>query len=249
MKYSSDIVHSGKRSLRIDLRKVRPDRSLLVHQRFGRELLEPYDGRRVRLSAWMWIAAGPQVFQGTMNMRQWADPGTPPFGNGIGATRIGGSRGEWLYAENEFLLALGPTRRADVTVGFRAPPATTSAPVCYLDDFRLEVLPRRPLTAERLRGRVLFAPAKGLPVCVRVSDDAWQKGRRYLRWDITTADGLHSLRSREVELRSPVSIVEPEWAKLVADEYAVRLALGARSGERLAETLIPFRWAEGPYAQ
>ena len=245
--YSQDVVHSGKWSVCLDHTTVGPDRILGVRQLLSREALAPYDGRRVRLSAWMWVARGPEVYTGAFGMRQWGQRGAPPFGGA--RLRLTGRRGEWSQCSREFTLHLGDTQRADVNVWLRATPGQDDSPVCYVDDVRLEVLAERALGVDLLSGQTLTLPDTALPLRVTVAAEAWGQGMRCLRWDVTAPDGRHSHRSGRLRLAGPVSVVEALAPGLPEGRYAVRAALGGTDDERRHEVLLPFRLAAGPFAR
>jgi hypothetical protein len=244
--YSHDVVHSGQYALCYDLRTVGSERTLAITQTLSRDALAPYDGRRLRLSGWLWLASGPGYYNGTLGMRQWGEPGTPPFG---GANMdIGGSRGEWSYVSREFVFHLGETKRADVNVWLRNIPDPTIAPVVFVDDVKLEVLADPPLVVELLAGRVISRPDTRLPLRVKINPASWQEGLRSLRWDVTTPDGRRSWSSAHIALTEPLTLIELPLPGLAEGPFALRVALGKSPGDRNHEVLLPFQMLEGPFA-
>ena len=244
--YSDAVAHTGERSLCFDLTTVGSDRILLAQQRFGADILREHDGKRLRLSAWIWVARGQAGCQGTLTLRQWGAPGTPPLSHAT--VRLPGARGEWTQAATEFVLRLGETRRGDVGVGLRQVPDLRHSPVVHIDDIRLEAVPAPALRAEWLSGRTVMAPDRLVALKVQVAQTAYDDGCRNLRWDLTTEDGLTSTGGGDRELDSPVSLLEVDVSALPVGRRAMRLAIGGRPGERTAEVLLPFRKATGPFA-
>ena len=245
--YSEDQAHSGKRSVRIDLTTVEEDRFLLAQQRFSRETLAPHDGRRVRMSAWIWLESGPPGSQGTLSYRLWGPPGAPPIGHG--SMRMPAVRAEWVEHAREFTLRLGQMRRGDITIGMRQAADPGKSPIVYVDDVRLEVIMSPPLSARLLRGSAVMTPEKVLATKVDLSEEAWEGGLRHIRWNTTSPDGLTSFAEGDVVLDRPSSVVEIPVPKLPDGKYGVRFAAGREAGERTTELLIPFRTAEGPFAR
>ncbi len=245
--YSQDVAHSGKRALCFDLTTVGEDRILLAQQKLSAESLAQYDGRRMRLSAWVWLAQGPPGYQGGLTMRQWGASGTPPLSSVH--VRLPATRGQWRQCATEFTLRMGETRRADVGVGMRQVPDLTGSPIIFVDDVKLEALTPPDLSAELLCGRTLFSPDDVLPVKVEVSDEAWQAGLRQLRWNVTSPDGRRSYEQGDVALASKSAVVEVSASGLPEGSYAARLAIGAAPGERRHEVLLTFRRAEGPFGR
>jgi len=243
---SDSVVHSGEGAVCLDLRTVGEDRILLVQQRHSVESLRPYDGRLARLSAWIWVAQGPSGFQATLSMRQWGKPGAPPLGSR--RLRLPGVRGEWAYAELPFRLRLGETTRWDITVGARQVPDLKHSPVIYVDDVRLDVLAEPGLRAELLCGSTIFRPDNVLPVRVIASEAALAAGTKYVRWDITTPDGLTTRKSGDLPLTAAQTIISIALPALADGDHAVRVALGAVVGERAVEVLAPFKRTGGPFA-
>ncbi len=245
--YSTNIVHSGKQSVCFDHTTVGPDRVLIAQQKLKAEPLRPYDGRRMRLSAWVWVARGPRVYGGRLTMRQWGKRGAPPIA--AHTLRLLGRRGEWTYSSQEFTFHMGNTQRADVGVGFKATPSQADSPVLYVDDVKLEALAEPAIQAELLAGRVVPTTDKRLPLRVHVADKVWPRGLRDLRWDITSPDGRSSYRHAATQLAAALCVVEVELPKLAPGQYAVRLALGSAPNRREHETLLPFQLAAGPFAR
>jgi len=178
-------------------------------------------------------------------MRQWGEPGTPPFGGC--RVRWTGLRGKWIQAAREFTLRLANTQRGDIKVSIGSPPDKARSPAVYVDDVKLEVLAGPTVAAELLAGTILFSPDTRLPLRVNVTPSAWKMGLRHLRWDVTTPDGLSSHSHGEAVLAQPLSVLEAAAPTLVEGPYAVRMALGRQSGERKHELLLPFRAASGPF--
>jgi hypothetical protein len=243
--YSPDVVHTGRSALCFDLGTVGPERILAIHQGLTRAQLEPYEGCRLRLSAWLWIARGPGYYGADCNLRLWGDENTPLVA-APGFT-VGGSQGEWQYGSREFTLRLGPTRRADVNVYLRNVPEAARAPVAYVDDVQLEVLTDPPLTVEALCGQTLSQPDDRLPLRVTLSAKAWEDGLRNLQWDVTSPDGLRSYRSGRIMVTDRKSVMEATLPNLAEGPFALRVALGKDAGDRTYEVLLPFRRAEGPF--
>ncbi len=244
--YSSEVVHTGRQALGFDHSTIGPERLLGIRQVLKREQLAPYDGRRLRLSAWFWLAKGPPYYQGTLGMRQWNALAPGPFG-GV-SLPIGGSRGEWLYGAKEFEFRLADTQRADVNLWLPNVPDTTQAPRVFVDDVRLEVLADPPLRVELLCGATVFQPDDRLPVRVEVAESVWRQALVGLRWNVTPPAGLRSLAEGDLTLAAPRSLTEVRLPSLPPGRYALRLALGRTVGERTHEVLIPFRRAVGPFA-
>ena len=245
---SEDVVHTGERAVCIDLTTVGADRTLLIQQGYPLEVLKPYDGRRVRLSAWIWVAQGPSGYQGTLSVRQWGERGKPPLGSR--RVRLPGARGEWSQGTTEFTLRLGETTRGDITVGAGQVPDLKNSPLLYVDDVRLEVVAAPRLSASLPRGTVVSAPDQTVPVKVSVSEQAFAGGLRHLRWNITTPDGRTGYAEGDVELDSTHRILEipvPAW--LPDGECGLRVALGKTPGGRTTEVLLPFSKASGPFDQ
>ena len=245
--YSEAQARSGKRAVRIDLTTVEEDRFLLAQQRFSRKTLAPHDGRRVRMSAWIWLESGPPGSQGTLSYRLWGPPGAPPIGHG--SLRMPAVRAEWIEHATEFTLHLGGTTRGDITIGMRQAADPGKAPVVYVDDVRLEVAVAPPLSARLLRGTVVMTPVKVLAAKVDLSAQASEDGLRHIRWNITSADGLTSFAEGDVVVDGASSVVEMPVPELPDGEYGVRLAAGKQTGERTMELLLPCRIAEGPFAR
>lgn len=245
--YAQEVIHSGTWAVGFDHTTVGPDRTLGARQLLKRDTLARYDGQRLRLSGWIWVARGPSVYRGTLGMRQWGERGTPPFGGT--SLHLIGKRGEWTYCEREFTFRVGNTKRADVNLWLGSPPDKANAPVCYVDDVRLDALAAPELRVELLAGKTLFAPDRKLPLRVNVADSAWQKAQRFLRWDVTSPDGLQSHAHREIALQLQGSIVEAYVPALPEGAYAIRVALGSQPHGRDYETLLSFRIAKGPFAR
>lgn len=247
IQYSEDQAHSGKHSVRIDLTTVEEDRFLLAQQAFSREALAPHDGRRVRMSAWIWLESGPPGSQGTLSYRLWGPPGAPPIGHG--SIAVPAVQAEWVEYATEFTLHLGETARGDVTIGMRQAADPAKSPIVYVDDIRLDVILPPPLNARLLRGMSIMTPAEAVAVKVDLSDETYAEGQRFVRWDLTTADGLTSFAEGDVIVDKPSSVVEIPLPAVPDGEYGVRLAAGRNVGERSIELLLPCRIAEGPHAR
>jgi hypothetical protein len=245
--YSQDQVRSGEWALRIDLTTVEEDRNLLAQQTFSAEVLAPHDGRRVRMSAWVWLESGPPGYQGTLSIRQWGPPGAPPIGHA--SVEMPALQAEWVEASTEFTLRVGETTRGDITVGARQVSDIATAPLLYVDDVKLEVIQEPPLAALALTGQTLMKPDNVLPLKVELSDQAWEDGLRYLRWNVTSPDGLRAFGEGDLELTERHAVVEPAVPDIPEGRYAVRLAIGDSPGGRTCETLVHFRRAEGPFAR
>ena len=245
--YSQDQVRSGEWALRIDLTTVEEDRNLLAQQTFSSEALAPHDGRRVRMSAWVWLESGPPGYQGTLSIRQWGPPGAAPIGHA--SLRMPAVQAEWVEASTEFTLRVGETTRGDITVGARQVADIATAPVLYVDDVKLEVIQEPPLAARALTGETLMKPDSVLPLKVELSDEAWEDGLRHLRWNVTSPDGLRAFGEGDLELTARVAVIEPTIPDLPDGPYAVRLAIADSPGRRRYETLVHFRRAEGPFAR
>jgi len=244
--YSQDVVHVGDWALCFDLTTVGQDRVLLAQQKGSAEVLAPYEGRRMRLSAWLWQASGRAGYQGGLTLRQWGAPGTPPLSHV--SVRMPAVQGEWAYCSSEFTLRMGETQRWDVGVGMRQVPDLSVSPVVYVDDVKLEALAEPRVSARLLCGETVFLPDNVLPIKVELADDAWGEGLRNLRWNVTSPDGLTGYDQGDLALNTPSSVVEVTVPELAEGGYAVRLAVGAKPGERDCEVLLPFRRAEGPFA-
>lgn len=245
--YSEAQARSGKRSVRIDLTQVEEDRFLSVQQPFTRETLEPHDGRRVRMSAWIWLESGPPGSQGRLSYRLWGPPGAPPIGHG--SITVPAVQAEWVQRATEFTLHLGQTTRGDITIGMRQAADPGKSPIVYVDDVRLDVTMDPPLSARLLRGKTIMTPVKVLAVKVDLSDDARIAGRRHIRWNITSADGLTSFAEGDAVVEGRSSVVEMPVPELPDGEYGVRIAAGRETGERNTELLLPCQIAEGPFAR
>jgi len=244
---TQDVAHSGQWALGLDLTTVEEDRILLCQQAFGADKLAAYDGRLARMSAWVILGRGPAGYQGQMSMRHWGPPGAPP----IGSRRIylSGSVDEWNYCSEEFILRVGETTRADMTVSASQVPELRDSPVVYVDDVSLAILGEADLQARLTCGTVLFEPDDLVPVRVDVSEEAWEAGKRQLRWNIASPDGLTGYAEGDVALTARTEIVELALPDLPDGEYSARLALGAEPGERAAEVLLPLRRVAGPFAK
>lgn len=245
--YSQDVVRTGRQALCFDLSTVGPERLLAIHQNVSRAQLEPYEGRAMRLSAWLWIAKGPAYYGADSNLRLWGDENTPIVA--APGFNLGGSQGEWQRGSVEFTLKLGSTRKADVNVYLPNVPEVAKAPLVFVDDVSLEVLADLPLKAELLCGVVVSEPDDRLPLRVTVSPEAWAQGLRGLRWDVTSPDGLRSYVSGASALTERLSLVEAKLPRLAEGQFAVRLALGKATADRTYEVLLPFRRAAGPFAR
>ena len=244
--YSDSVVHSGNGGVCFDLKTVGEDRILLLQQKHSVEKLRPYDGRLVQLSAWIWVAQGPSGFQANLTMRKWGKPGAPPLGSK--RLRLPGIRGEWTYAELPFRLRLGETTRWDITVAARQVPDLKNSPIVYVDDVRLDVLAEPRLRAKLLCGSTIFKPDSVLPVRINISEPGLTAGLKHAHWDITTPDGLTTCKSGDVALAATQTTISVPLPPLADGDYAVRVALGARAGERAVEVLVPFKRTGGPFA-
>ena len=244
---SDSVVHDGERAACFDLTTVGQDRILLAQQRFGVDRLAPHDGRRVRLSAWIWVAQGPSGCQGRLTLRQWGKPGTPPLSHAT--VSLPGVRGEWSHGSTEFVLRVGETTRGDVGVGLRQVPDLTQSPVVYIDDISLEVLASPAFEANLLCGKTLYAPDKAVPVRLSVSSNAWSDGLRFLQWDLTATDGRTSHAHGTQELSNAQATIEIDIDALPPGMWAARLALGRAPRERTHERLLPFQKVDGPFAR
>lgn len=245
--YSRDVVHSGQYALCFDFSQLTPERLLAARQNVKPETLQPYEGRTIRSSAWIWVARGPAYYQGSFGTRQWGEPGTPPLDFHL--LPLGGAQGEWIRCTQEFQLKLGTTRNLDYNIWLPNVPDTTKAPVVYVDDASLEVLADPPLAARLLCGKVVSRPDDSLPVLVTVAGKAWDSGLRFLQWDLTSADGRRSYASGQRELRDCEMVLEAALPNLAPGDFALRLALGAKPGARTHEVLLPIKRAEGPFGQ
>lgn len=244
--YTQDVAHSGKWALCLDLTTVGQDRHLLCQQAFGREVLEPHDGKQAKLSAWVILGRGPAGYQAGLSMRHWGPPGSPPIDSR--SLRLAASVDEWVYHELPFTLRLGETTRGDLTVGAAQVPDLAQSPVVYVDDVRLEVVGTPDLDAKLLTGVVVFQPDSTIPLKIAVAESAWQGGMKHLRWNVTSPDGLTGYAQGDLALQTPAQVVQVTLPELAEGEYAVRLALGGNPGAREVEVLIPFKRATGPFA-
>jgi len=244
--YSKEEVHHGDSAVCFDLGTVGPDRYLAATQGFDAERIKPHDGRKLRLSAWVYLARGPDVYTASLGIRQWGKPGKPP----VSATsiRMQAMKGKWSYYERTFTLRLGETRRGDFKVSFKTPPAGQDAPVCYVDDCKLEVLSDPALDITVLAGATIAGPDRLLPFRVKVDAAEWKQGLRHLRWDVTSEDGRRSLAQSTVELSTAQSIVEATLPRLPYGRYGLRVSVGSQPNERTYEVLNQFRYARGPFA-
>jgi len=245
--FSTDIVQSGKQSICLDHTTVGPDRIFLAQQKLKAEALRPYDGRRLRMSAWVWGARGPRVYGGTLTIRLWGKRGAPPIGHKT--LRVLCRRGHWTHSSQEFTLHMGKTQRADIGIGFKATPDQADSPVLYVDDIKLEVLADPEVSAELLSGRVVTTADKRVPLRVTIADKTWAKGLRHVRWDVTTADGRSSFGNGTTRVTAKLAVVEAELPELAPGSYAIRIALGSAPNRRDHETLLPFQLAAGPFAR
>lgn len=246
IRHSDSVVHSGGGAICLDLKTVGEDRILLVQQKHSVEKLRPYDGRLVQLSAWIWVAQGPSGFQADLTMRTWGKPGAPPLGSR--RLRLPGVRGEWACAELPFRLRLGETTRWDITVAARQVPDLRDSPIVYVDDVRLDVLAEPKLRVELLCGSTILKPDNFLPVRISVTEPVLAAGLRHAHWDITTPDGLTTRKSGNVPLTALQTITSIALPPLADGDYAMRVALGSRAGERAVEVLVPFKRTGGPFA-
>ncbi len=225
-----------------DLTTIGSDRTLIAQQRLSVDTLAPYDGETLRMSAKVLLSSGPAVQPVRMTMRQWGEEGLLDHHK----VRLTADVNEWAEASTTFALHLGKTTRADVNVTVGQSPDLTHSPVVYVDDVRLDVLREPPLSAELPWGVVVMSPESKLPVAVTISQDAWEIGRRALRWDITGPDGVRSIAHGEYVARSRNHICPINVSDLKKGRYGLRLALGEQPGERWREVLLPFTRAEGP---
>ncbi len=246
IRYIDEQAQDGRQCLVYDLTTVGEERILIAQQRLTGEQLAPWDGRRMRLSAWILLASGPTAQGATMTMRQWGESGPPLDAHSL---RMTADVNEWSHWSTEFVFRMGETRRGDVNISVRQPPDLADSPVVYLDNVALEVLLAPPLDARVLSGETLMSPDASLPVEVTVSEEAWADGLRALRWDITPPDGLTGLAGDDVTLEARTGVVVVPVPSLSEGRYALRLALGRAPGERAHEVLLPFRRAEGPFAR
>ncbi len=246
IRYTDEQAQDGRQCLVYDLTTVGEERILIVQQKLTGEQLAPWDGQRMRLSAWILLASGPTAQEVMMTMRQWGESGPPIAAHSL---RMTADVNEWSRWSTEFVFRMGETRRGDVNIAVRQPPDLTDSPVVYLDNVSLEVLLPPPLDARVLSGDTLMTPLDSLPVEVTVSEEAWDDGLRALRWDITTLDGLTSFAGDDLALDARTGVVVVPVPSLSEGRYAVRLALGRVAGERTYELLLPFRRAEGPFAR
>ena len=245
VRFTDDRAFEGQHCIVFDLTTVGADRTLIAQQKVPAEMLAEYDGRRMRLSAKVLLGTGPTAQRVGMTMRQWGEEGLLDHQ----PVHMTADVNEWAEGSRDFVLRMGNTTRADVNVTVGQSPDLSNSPVVYLDDVRLEVLAEPALAATLPWGGALMTPDETLPVAVRISEEAWEAGRRALRWDITSPDGLTSLAHDELvaDSRSPVlSVPVPD---LEEGGYALRLALGEEPGERRREVLLPFVRAEGPLAR
>ncbi len=245
--YSHDVVHTGRQALCFDLSTIGPERQLGIRQIISRAQLQPYEGRSMRLSAWLWVARGPAYYAADSNLRLWGDESTPLVA--APGFRLGGSPGQWQRGAVEFTLRLGSTRKADANVYLPNVPEVAKAPLVFVDDVSLEVFADLPLGSELLSGLVVGEPDDRLPVRVTVAPGTWERGLRGLRWDVTSKDGLRSYASGTSALTDRVSVIEAKLPPLAEGEFAVRLALGRTAADRTYEVLLPFRRTAGPFAR
>jgi len=246
IRYTDEQAQDGRQCLVYDLTTVGEERILIAGQALSGEQLAPWDGQRMRLSAWILLASGPIAQDATMTMRQWGESGPPLDAHSL---RMTADVNEWSHWSTEFVFRMGATRRGDVNISVRQPPDLADSPVMYLDNVALEVLLPPPLAARLLSGETLMSPDESLPVEVTVSEEAWEDGLRALRWDISPPDGLTGLAGDDVTLDAPAGVVIVPVPSLSEGRYALRLALGRAPGERTHEVLLPFRRAEGPFAR
>lgn len=245
--YADSVVHSGEGALCVDLSTVGEDRILLAQQKLDVEDMAAYDGLRIRMSAWAWLADGLPGSAGTLTIRQWGEPGTPPLS--YATVSVPARPGEWTQSATEFTLRMGETRRADIGIGVRQVPDLASSPIIYFDDIKLGALIEPHLGASLLCGKTIFAPDTVVPIKITVSEDTWQRGLRYLRWDVTTPDGGRSCRQGSQTLTDRVSVVEADTGQAPEGENAIRIALGGKLDERMYEVLLSFRKARGPHVR
>jgi hypothetical protein len=196
----------------------------------------------MRLSAKVLLGTGPTAQRVGMTLRQWGEDGLISHE----AIRMTADVNEWAAGSADFVLRMGETTRADVNVTVGQNPDLANSPVVYLDEVRLEALTEPALQAELPWGAVLLAPDDTLPVAVRISQDAWESGRRALRWDITGPEGLTSIAHGEMTAETRMSVLSIELPRHTDGRHAVRLALGHTPGERWREVLVQFTRAEGP---
>jgi len=244
IRLTTEQAADGDQCVVFDLTTVGADRTLIVMQRIAAEALAPHDGARMRMSAKVLLGAGPTAQLAQMTMRQWGEEGLLDHQE----LRITADVNEWAEGGVEFVLRMGETNRADFKVSVGQSPDLANSPVLYLDDVRLEVLAEPALAASLPWGEVVMSPDETLPVMARISQEAWESGRRALRWDLTTPDGLQSLAHGEVAPDSRQEVLSVPVSYLNEGSYALRLALGADPGERWREVLLPFVRAEGPLA-
>ncbi len=246
VRYTTDQAREGRRALVFDLTTVGADRILIAQQRIAREALAPHDGKAMRLSASVLLASGPAAQRVQMTMRQWGESGPPIDHHSM---RMTADVNEWSSWSSEFIFRLGDTRKADVNITVGQSPDLTNSPVVFLDDVRLEVLGEPALAAHLACGSTLMTPDTTLPVEVSVSQAAWERGMRILRWNVTSPDGLRSHAEADMDLEDRAAVVNVTVPDLTEGLYALRLALGQEAGERKVEVLLPFRRAEGPFAR
>lgn len=246
IRFTDEQAADGRRCLVFDLTTVGEERTLIATQRFGAELLAPWDGATMRLSGAVLLGRGANAQMATLTLRLWGESG-PPLDAKV--VRMTADVNEWSRWETQFVLHLGDTRRGDVNIAVSQPPDLTLSPILYLDDVRLEALAAPLLAADLPHGRALLTPDSELAVEVAVSAEAWQQGLRHLRWDVTSADGLTSYAGGELAPASASATLAVPVPEIPEGRYALRLALGAAPGERAAELLLPFIRAEGPFAR
>ena len=242
IRFTDEQAFEGDRCLVLDLTTVGADRTLIAQQKLSAENLAPWDGSRMRLSAKVLLGAGPTAQRVGMTLRQWGEDGLLDHQS----VRITADVNEWAEGQREFVLRMGQTTRADVNVTVGQTPNLTNSPIVYLDEVRLEVLSEPALDASLPWGAVLPTPHDSLPVAVRISQEAWDAGRRSLRWDITGPEGSHSFSHGELALRTRTPVLSIDVAQLTEGRHALRLALGSEPGERWREVLVQFTRAEGP---
>ncbi len=245
VRVTSEQAYEGEQCLVFDLTTVGADRTLIAQQRLSAETLAAHDGAPMRLSAKVLLGTGPTAQLVQMTMRQWGEDGLLDHQS----LRITADVNEWAEGRADFVLRMGETTRADVNVTVRQSTDLSTSPVVYLDDVRLEALAEPAFAASLPWGDAVMSPDETLPVMARISQDAWEAGRRTLRWDVTTPDGLRSLAHGQVLLGSRRTVLSVPVSRLNEGSYALRLAAGAEPGERWREVLLPFVRAEGPFAR
>jgi len=246
VRHTDEQAADGERCLVFDLTTVEAERILIASQRFGAELLAPWDGATMRLSAAVLLGGGPTAESVMLTLRLWGEGGPPLDARSV---RMTADVNEWSRWQTEFVFHLGDVRRADVGVSVRQPPDLALSPIVYVDDVRLEALSPPMLAAELAYGRALLTPDDELAVEVMISAEAWGQGLRHLRWDVTSPDGLKSYGGGELAPASASESLGMTVPEIPDGQYALRLALGAAPGERAAELLLPFIRAEGPFAR